>query len=363
MTLPSLNLLLQSILSGIFIGGLYGLIGLGLGLTWGLLRQINLSHFGLVFLGGYLSYQMAASWHLDPLLALLVVPPAFFLVGVGMQWLLSRFAITPFNSLLVTFGITVMIESLIQGIWTADYRRLESHYNGMKFTVGSLYVPVPELVTFLLALAISFGIWAGMRYTDLGKALRAMAEDGPIASAYGIDSKRMALVLAGGCAALAGVAGVCLALVVGVYRLLFNPSGGYAGVLNLSAAALLIAAVVMSPGLQRLFQCRLSRFLGAISFPLYLSHVVVICSLGSWLALEMHDAGYSHDTLYVVVLVTCIVASLVLASLLWPIEDVAIGTGRWFSTAVLNGGWTSGVAVFGRPRPPRRPELPAGDAS
>ena len=212
MTLPSLNLLLQSILSGIFIGGLYGLIGLGLGLTWGLLRQINLSHFGLVFLGGYLSYQMAASWHLDPLLALLVVPPAFFLVGVGLQWVLSKFSITPFNSLLVTFGITVMIESLIQGIWTADYRRLESHYNGMKFTVGSLYVPVPELVTFLLALAISFGIWAGMRYTDLGKALRAMAEDGPIASAYGIDSKRMALVLAGGCAALAGVAGVCLAL-------------------------------------------------------------------------------------------------------------------------------------------------------
>jgi branched-chain amino acid transport system permease protein len=212
MTLPSLNLLLQSILSGIFIGGLYGLIGLGLGLTWGLLRQINLSHFGLVFLGGYLSYQMAASWHLDPLLALLVVPPAFFAIGVALQWALSRFSITPFNSLLVTFGITVMIESLIQGIWTADYRRLESHYGAMKFMVGSLYVPVPELVTFLLALAISFAIWAGMRYTDLGKALRAMAEDGPIAAAYGIDSKRMALVLAGGCAALAGVAGVCLAL-------------------------------------------------------------------------------------------------------------------------------------------------------
>jgi branched-chain amino acid transport system permease protein len=212
MTFPSLNLLLQSILSGIFIGGLYGLIGLGLGLTWGLLRQINLSHFGLVFLGGYLSYQMAATWHLDPLVALAVVPPLFFAIGVGMQWVLARFAITPFNSLLVTFGITVVIESAIQGIWTADYRRLESHYNAMKFTVGGLYVPVPELVTFLLALGISFGIWAGMRYTDLGKALRAMAEDAPIAAAYGIDAKRLSLVLAGGCAALAGVAGVCLAL-------------------------------------------------------------------------------------------------------------------------------------------------------
>jgi branched-chain amino acid transport system permease protein len=212
MTLPSWHLLLQSILSGIFIGALYGLIGLGLGLTWGLLRQINLSHFGLVFLAGYLSYQMAASWHVDPLLALVIVPPLFFAVGVGMQWVLARFAITPFNSLLVTFGITVVIESAIQGIWTADYRRLESHYNDLKFTVGPLYVPIPELLTFVLSLSIALAVWAAMRYTDLGKAMRAMAEDGPIASAFGIDAKRLGLVLAGGCAALAGVAGVCLAL-------------------------------------------------------------------------------------------------------------------------------------------------------
>ncbi|MBK6005111.1 branched-chain amino acid ABC transporter permease [Ramlibacter ginsenosidimutans] len=205
-------MLLQSILSGIFIGALYGLIGLGLGLTWGLLRQINLAHFGLVFLAGYLSYQMAASWHVDPLLALVIVPPLFFAVGVGMQWVLSRFAITPFNSLLVTFGITVVIESAIQGIWTADYRRLESHYNDLKFTVGPLYVPIPELLTFVLSLSIALAVWAAMRYTDLGKAMRAMAEDGPIASAFGIDAQRLGLVLAGGCAALAGVAGVCLAL-------------------------------------------------------------------------------------------------------------------------------------------------------
>lgn len=212
MTLPSFNLLAQSILSGIFIGSLYGLIGLGLGLTWGLLRQINLSHFGLVFLGGYLSYQMATVWQVDPLVGLLIIPPLFFAIGVGMQWLLSKFAITPFNSLLVTFGITVVIESGIQGIWTADYRRLESQYNQMKFTIGNLYVPVPELLTLVLALVIAFGIWAAMRYTDLGKALRAMAEDGPIAAAYGVNARLLSLYLAGACAALAGVAGVCLAL-------------------------------------------------------------------------------------------------------------------------------------------------------
>jgi branched-chain amino acid transport system permease protein len=212
MSWPSLNLLGQAILSGIFIGGLYGLIGLGLGLTWGLLRQINLAHFGFVFLAAYLSYQMATEWGIDPLATLLVLPPLFFLAGAGMQWLLARFEITPFNSLLVTFGITVVIESIIQGIWTADFRRLETHYNDQKFTLGNFYLPVPELLTLLLSVAIAVLIWAAMRYTDLGKALRAMAQDGPIAAAFGINEKGMSLMLAGVCAALAAVAGICLAL-------------------------------------------------------------------------------------------------------------------------------------------------------
>lgn len=212
MSFPSFNLLAQSILSGIFIGSLYGLIGLGLGLTWGLLRQINLSHFGLVFLSAYMSYHMATVWHVDPLLTLLMLPPLFFLLGVGMQWVLARFQISPFNSLLVTFGIAVVIESLIQAVWTSDFRRMETHYNDMKFSVGSLFVPIPELLTLLLSVSIALLIWAAMRYTDLGKALRAMAEDGPIAAAFGINQKGLSLVLAGICAALAAVAGICLAL-------------------------------------------------------------------------------------------------------------------------------------------------------
>ena len=212
MSFPSFNLLAQSILSGIFIGGLYGLIGLGLGLTWGLLRQINLSHFGLVFLSAYMSYHMATVWHMDPWLSLLILPPLFFVFGVGMQWVMARFQISPFNSLLVTFGVAVVIESLIQAIWTADFRRMETHYNDMKFSVGSLYVPIPELLTLLLSVSIALLIWAAMRYTDLGKALRAMAEDGPIAAAFGINQKGLSLVLAGICAALAAVAGICLAM-------------------------------------------------------------------------------------------------------------------------------------------------------
>jgi branched-chain amino acid transport system permease protein len=212
MHFPSLMLLSQAILSGIFVGALYGLLGLGLGLTWGLLRQINLASFALAFLSAYLCYHMATVWHIDPLLALLILPPLFFAIGAGLHWLLSRFQISPMNSLLVTFSLAVMIESLIQGVWTADFRRLESVYSDQKFKIGGLFLPVPELITLAAAVILSGLIWALLRYTDYGKALRAIAEDPPIAAAFGINQRALSLLLAGGCAALASVAGICLAL-------------------------------------------------------------------------------------------------------------------------------------------------------
>ena len=212
MGFPSATLLAQSVLSGVFIGALYGLLGLGLSLSWGLLRQINLAHFALAFLGAYLCYQLSAVGGMDPLLTLLLIAPAFFAIGVALQWILARFEISAFNSLLVTFGLTVIVESVIQSVWTADFRRLESTYGNAKFKVGALYIPEPELLTLVLALTLSFAVWAALRYTDLGRAMRAAAEDGPIAAAFGVNQKVLALLLSGVCAALAGVAGVCIAL-------------------------------------------------------------------------------------------------------------------------------------------------------
>jgi branched-chain amino acid transport system permease protein len=210
-TLPSASLLAQSILSGIFVGALYGLMGLGLSLSWGLLRLINLAHFAFAFLAAYLCYQLA-SLGVDPLLTLIVIVPMFFAIGAALHWVMARFAVTPFNSLLLTFGLMGIVEALIQSIWTADFRKLESLYSNLKFKIGVLYFPVPELITLLFAVALSFAIWAVLRFTDLGKAMRAAAEDAPIASAFGVNQKLNALLLAGTCAALASVAGVCLAL-------------------------------------------------------------------------------------------------------------------------------------------------------
>jgi branched-chain amino acid transport system permease protein len=210
-TLPSGMLLAQSILSGIFVGALYGLLGLGLSLSWGLLRLINLAHFGFAFLAAYLCYQMA-TMGLDPLLSLLIIVPLFFAIGAALHWAMARFAITPFNSLLLTFGLTGIIEALIQTVWTADFRKLESSYGEHRFKLAGLFIPVPELITLVLAVGLSLAVWAVLRYTDLGKSLRASAEDAGVAAAFGIPQQRNALLLAGTCSALASVAGVCLAL-------------------------------------------------------------------------------------------------------------------------------------------------------
>ncbi|MGH8031136.1 MAG: branched-chain amino acid ABC transporter permease [Luteimonas sp.] len=212
MTLPSWTLLGQSILSGVFIGALYGLLGSGLSLTWGMLREINLAHFALAFLGGYLTYSFAGTTGADPLLALLFVVPGFFAFGAGLRALSARFAMSPFNSLLVSFGLMVILESLMQWIWTADFRRLESHYGALNYQLGSLYAPLPELLTLAAAIVLAVGAWAVLQHTEIGKAMRASSEDAPIAAAFGVNQKLLGLLLAGFSAATAGVAGVFIAL-------------------------------------------------------------------------------------------------------------------------------------------------------
>ncbi|MES2412871.1 MAG: branched-chain amino acid ABC transporter permease [Pseudomonadota bacterium] len=212
MYFPSATLLAQAVLAGLFTGALYGLLGLGLSLSWGMLKQINLAHFALAFLGAYLTYQLSTYNGIDPLLTLVLIVPLFFVLGAALHWVLVRFKVNPFNSMLVTFGVTVIIEALLQWIWTADFRKLESSYGEHKAKIGALYFPLPEMITLVLGVGIAVAVWFALRRTDLGKAMRAAAEDAPIAAAFGVNQKALALMLSGLNAALAGIAGVCLAL-------------------------------------------------------------------------------------------------------------------------------------------------------
>jgi branched-chain amino acid transport system permease protein len=210
--MPSANLLLQALASGLFMGALYGLIGLGLGLGWGILKQINLSHFAWVFLSAYLTYELKTRFGIDPLLCLLILLPVFAVLGVLLQAVLAKFSITPFNSLMATFGLTVSVEALIQLVWSADFRRMSSQYDELKFRLFGVIVTYSEALTMFLSVLCCLGVWWVLYKTDLGKALRASAEDPDIARAFGINASKLSLALSGACAALACCAGVCVAL-------------------------------------------------------------------------------------------------------------------------------------------------------
>jgi branched-chain amino acid transport system permease protein len=210
---PSPTLLGQAVVSGLLAGGLYGLLALGLSLSWGLLRLVNLAHFALALLGAYLTYQLGTALHLPPWLAAALIVPAFFVLGVGLHAVFAYFRVTEFTSLLVTFGLTVILESVIQWFWTADFRRYETAWATTSARVGPLYVPALETAACLTAVVLAFATWAWLRFTYLGKALRASAEDAAIAAAFGVNQRAQAFLLSGVSAAYAGVAGVFIALI------------------------------------------------------------------------------------------------------------------------------------------------------
>jgi len=208
----SFTLLAQSTIGGVLLGGIYGLLALGLSLSWGLLRLVNLSHFALAFLAAYVGYGLGTRFGWPIWLSGLAILPAFFLIGVALHAVFVRFKVGEFASMLVTFGLTVLIESFIQWVWSADYLKYETSYTQDTLRLGPLYIPLLELVAFGFAAALALGAWLGLNRTMLGKALRAAAQDGPVAAAFGINAAGLSYLLAGLCAASAGVAGVFIAL-------------------------------------------------------------------------------------------------------------------------------------------------------
>ena len=211
--MPSTTLLGQALISGVLAGGMYGLLALGLSLSWGLLRMVNLSYFALAFLAAYLTYELGTTYHVEPWWSAVFIVPSMVAIGVVQYWVFDKFKVNELASLLITFSFAVILEVVIQLYWTADYRRFETHYSTLSIKAGPFYIPVLELVLCLVAGALAWGTWLWLRKTYVGKALRASAEDADIAAAYGVDHKKLAYLLSGISAGYAGVAGTFIALI------------------------------------------------------------------------------------------------------------------------------------------------------
>jgi branched-chain amino acid transport system permease protein len=205
----------QVAVSGAMIGGLYALMAAGLSVTWGVLRVINLAHFGLILLGAYLTYALVGAWHVDPILTVVVTASALFVLGACLQWAYDRLKIVEFNSLLVSFGLLIIIIQIASNVWTADHRELsqsDDRYVTSSVHLGALALPTNRIIALACAVLLLGGGHLVLQRTFLGRGMRAFAHDRTVAAAFGIDHRRLGLLLGGMAGASAGVAGMVFML-------------------------------------------------------------------------------------------------------------------------------------------------------
>jgi len=203
------GLLLQAVVSGLLLGGVYGLVASGLTLIFGVLRIINFAHGAVMMLGMYASYWLWVWLGVDPYLSVLLTAPAFFVLGMGIQ----RLVIEPnrqaaeHNQLLLTLGLALFLENLALVLWQGDFRTLRVPYANASFVIGDALVEVSRLVAAGGAVLIALALFVFLRRTDVGKAIRALAEEREGAMLVGIDVARIRSVAFGigsACVAVAG---------------------------------------------------------------------------------------------------------------------------------------------------------------
>jgi branched-chain amino acid transport system permease protein len=199
------------IMNGLLLGGLYGIVGIGMSMIFGIVRVVNLAHGDLVILASYLSFVTLSIFNVSPLLTLILVIPAMFLIGFIIQYyLVNRVLGQGMNPpLLVAFGLSIILQNLLLLIFTPDARALLTSISIATLPIGSfINIPVVYLVDFIGSLLTIFLLSRFFNKTYLGKAIRAASDDEGAAQLMGINTKRIyawAMAIAGGTAAIAGV--------------------------------------------------------------------------------------------------------------------------------------------------------------
>lgn len=211
------HIILQVIVSGILAGALYAMIALGLALIFGVMRVINVAHGALLMLGAYTTFWLFHLWGVNPILSLLVSLPVLFLVGVFLQRaFVHRVVDAPeLSSLLLTFGLSIAIANLAMYFWTADYRSVEYLTTSIRF--GGLAFSAARVVSFALALLISLAAFWILRFTKLGKAIRATSQSREVALVCGINVPHIYLITFGIAAALAGAGGSLISVMFSIF--------------------------------------------------------------------------------------------------------------------------------------------------
>ena len=206
--------LFTPIIMGILLGGLYAIIALGLSLIFGVVKEINIAHGDLVILGSYFGYVSMTVIGIDPILSLVIGMPLLFGIGFAIQkYLLNRaFRISMDATLIIAFGISIILQNIFQLIWSPLSRGLTTNYSLERFSIGPIGFPLMYLLDFIVAIIVMLILREFLRRTYLGMAIRAAAQDWRAAHLMGINTNQVFALTFGIATALAAIAGVFLGL-------------------------------------------------------------------------------------------------------------------------------------------------------
>lgn len=213
-----MEILLQTIVSGLLVGGIYGLAALGLSLAFGVLKVLNIAHGELIIFGGYISFFLFLMLGLDPFVSLIIVFLAMSVFGIGLHGLLFRHIIKEEeeerikNSLLLGFGLTLMLQTFAIQLFTADERSILTVYSSVALEIAGIRLPLIRLAGLILAIVAVVLLELFLNRTWPGQALRATSEDWQTAALNGINIRQTYYIAFGLAAGLAGFTGVLIAI-------------------------------------------------------------------------------------------------------------------------------------------------------
>jgi len=204
--------LAQAIVSGLLMGGLYALISVGLTLIFGVMRIINFAHGDLMMLAMYITYWMFTLYGIDPYISIVVTMPVLFVIGSVIQKsLINRVLDAPQSSqLFLTLGVMLIAQNAALLLWKADYRAIRAPYTGSVIKLGEVFVGIPRLTSFAVAIILTGMLYLLLTRTKMGRAMRATAQNREVSMLMGVNVPRIQTVAFGIGSACVGAAGTLL---------------------------------------------------------------------------------------------------------------------------------------------------------
>lgn len=218
-----MEIFLQNIVSGLLAGGVYGLAALGLSLAFGVLKVLNIAHGELIMLSGYFAFFAFSLAGIDPFLSILIVFPVLVMFGLLLHGLLFTHIVRleeedrVKNSLLIAFGLVLILQTLAIQFFGADERSIITPYSSVGFSIGEIRFPLIRVAGLVLAIVAVYGLEIFLNRTWAGRALRATSENWQTAALNGINIRRTYFIAFGLASGMAGLTGVLIAAGFTVY--------------------------------------------------------------------------------------------------------------------------------------------------